>query len=72
LYCAPQAQPPAHLRFTISVVKPESHMARVSAPYVITASKWQVRQRMHAASAGRWRHYEKHAAPLRRLVSGDV
>ena len=31
---------------------------------VITASKWQVRQKMHTASAGRWRHYEKHVAPL--------
>jgi tetratricopeptide (TPR) repeat protein len=39
---------------------------------VITASKWQVRQRMHAASAGRWRHYEKHVGPLRRLMSGPV
>ena len=35
---------------------------------VITASKWQVRQKIHAASAGRWRHYEGHVAPLRRLL----
>ena len=35
---------------------------------VITASKWQVRQKMHTASAGRWRHYEKHVAPLRGLA----
>jgi tetratricopeptide (TPR) repeat protein len=31
---------------------------------VITASKWQVRQKIHSASAGRWRHYEKHLGPL--------
>jgi hypothetical protein len=35
---------------------------------VITASKWQVRQKIHASSAGRWRHYEKHVEPLRRLL----
>jgi hypothetical protein len=34
---------------------------------VITASKWQVRQKIHSASAGRWRHYEKHLGPLRAL-----
>ena len=35
---------------------------------VITASKWQVRQKIYANSAGRWRNYEKHLGPLRRLV----
>jgi hypothetical protein len=35
---------------------------------VITASKWQVRQRLTSASAGRWRNYEKYVAPLRRLL----
>jgi tetratricopeptide (TPR) repeat protein len=35
---------------------------------VITASRWQVRQRINAASAGRWRNYEKFLGPLRRLV----
>jgi tetratricopeptide (TPR) repeat protein len=35
---------------------------------VITASKWQVRQRLTSASAGRWRHYEKYVAPLRHLL----
>lgn len=35
---------------------------------VITASKWQVRQKMHGRSAGRWRHYEKHVGPLRQLI----
>lgn len=34
---------------------------------VITASKWQVRQKIHSASAGRWRHYEKYLGPLRGL-----
>jgi tetratricopeptide (TPR) repeat protein len=36
---------------------------------VITASKWQVRQKITTASAGRWRHYEKYVAPLRHLVN---
>jgi tetratricopeptide (TPR) repeat protein len=35
---------------------------------VITASRWQVRQKITAASAGRWRNYEKHVAPLRHLA----
>ena len=35
---------------------------------VITASRWQVRQKMNSASAGRWRHYEKHVGPLRHLL----
>ncbi|MGD0491128.1 MAG: tetratricopeptide repeat protein [Steroidobacteraceae bacterium] len=35
---------------------------------VITASRWQVRQKLHAQSAGRWRRYEKHVGPLRRLL----
>jgi len=35
---------------------------------VITSSKWQVRQKIHSASAGRWRNYEKFMGPLRRLV----
>ena len=35
---------------------------------VITLSKWQVRQKIHASSAGRWRNYEKYVAPLRHLV----
>jgi hypothetical protein len=36
---------------------------------VITTSKWQVRQKIHAASAGRWRNYEKYVEPLRCLLS---
>jgi tetratricopeptide (TPR) repeat protein len=36
---------------------------------VITTSKWQVRQKIHAASAGRWKHYEKFLGPLRHLLN---
>jgi tetratricopeptide (TPR) repeat protein len=35
---------------------------------VITASRWQVRQQLTAASAGRWRNYEKYVGPLRHLL----
>ena len=38
---------------------------------VITASKWQVRQKIHAGSVGRWRHYDKFLGPLRAAL-GDV
>jgi hypothetical protein len=38
---------------------------------VITASKWQVRQKIHSASAGRWRNYEQFVGPLRAGL-GDV
>ena len=34
---------------------------------VITASKWQVRQKISRGSVGRWRNYEKHIGPLRAL-----
>jgi tetratricopeptide (TPR) repeat protein len=34
---------------------------------VITASRWQVRQRINAGSVGRWRNYEPYVAPLRPL-----
>jgi len=37
---------------------------------VITASRWQVRQRINSASAGRWRNYQKHVAPLQQLLGG--
>jgi hypothetical protein len=37
---------------------------------VTTASNWQVRQRLHSGSAGRWRHYERHLGPL--LSLGDA
>jgi tetratricopeptide (TPR) repeat protein len=35
---------------------------------VITLSKWQVRQKITSTSAGRWRNYEKHVAPLLPLI----
>jgi hypothetical protein len=35
---------------------------------VMTASQWQVRQKIHGRSAGRWRHYEKHLGALRRFL----
>jgi hypothetical protein len=35
---------------------------------VVTASRWQVRQRMTSASAGRWRHYQHFIKPLERLA----
>jgi tetratricopeptide (TPR) repeat protein len=34
---------------------------------VVTASKWQVRQKLDASSIARWRHYERHLGPLRDL-----
>jgi tetratricopeptide (TPR) repeat protein len=36
---------------------------------VITLSKWQVRQKIHTSSAGRWRNYEKFVGPLQRLMN---
>jgi tetratricopeptide (TPR) repeat protein len=39
---------------------------------VITASKWQVRQRINKTSAGRWRHYEKFAGPLLHLAAAPL
>jgi tetratricopeptide (TPR) repeat protein len=36
---------------------------------VITASRWQVRQKITGSSAGRWRNYARHLAPLEYLVS---
>jgi tetratricopeptide (TPR) repeat protein len=36
---------------------------------VITMSKWQVRQKIHSTSAGRWRHYEPFLGPLRDLMT---
>jgi tetratricopeptide (TPR) repeat protein len=38
---------------------------------VLTASRWQVRQRIHRASAGRWRHYEKFLGQLQAAL-GDA
>ncbi len=38
---------------------------------VMTASRWQVRQKIHGTSAGRWRHYEKFLGPLK-MALGDI
>jgi tetratricopeptide (TPR) repeat protein len=35
---------------------------------VITASKWQVRQKISASSVERWRNYERFVAPLKHLL----
>jgi tetratricopeptide (TPR) repeat protein len=35
---------------------------------VVTSSKWQVRQKIHAGSVGRWRHYEQYLGTLGSLV----
>jgi tetratricopeptide (TPR) repeat protein len=35
---------------------------------VLTASRWQVRQKISSGSVGRWRNYEKHLGPLRHLT----
>jgi hypothetical protein len=32
---------------------------------VRTPSAWQVREPLYTRSSGRWRHYERHLAPLR-------
>jgi hypothetical protein len=39
---------------------------------VITASKWQVRQSINAASVGRWRNYERYVGPLEALLRGPA
>jgi tetratricopeptide (TPR) repeat protein len=36
---------------------------------VMTASKWQVRQKINTNSVARWRNYEKHLEPLQRLLT---
>ena len=44
-------------------------------PYAVeTASNWQVRQPIYGQSVKRWRHYEKHLAPLKEVlqISGQV
>jgi tetratricopeptide (TPR) repeat protein len=35
---------------------------------VITASRWQVRQKINSGSVGRWHNYERHLAPLLSLT----
>jgi tetratricopeptide (TPR) repeat protein len=44
----------------------EFHKAERS---VITASRWQVRQKIHTQSVARWRRYEKHVSPLHTLLA---
>ena len=34
---------------------------------VLTASNWQVRQKMYSSSVGRWKHYQKFIGPLLKL-----
>jgi hypothetical protein len=34
---------------------------------VVTASAWQVRQKMYMNSVARWHHYEKFIGPLKNL-----
>jgi hypothetical protein len=36
---------------------------------VVTASTWQVRQKIYKGSVARWRNYEKFIGPLRELKS---
>ena len=38
---------------------------------VTTASKWQVRQKIHASSVARWRNYERFVGPLLSLMNLD-
>jgi hypothetical protein len=38
---------------------------------VITASRWQVRQKINSASVLRWRNYEKYLGPLLHLTELD-
>jgi tetratricopeptide (TPR) repeat protein len=38
---------------------------------VITASKWQVRQKISSSSVGRWRNFEKFVSPLLQLMEQD-
>jgi tetratricopeptide (TPR) repeat protein len=38
---------------------------------VVTASRWQVRQKISASSVERWRHYENFLAPLKSLLETD-
>jgi tetratricopeptide (TPR) repeat protein len=38
---------------------------------VVTASNWQVRQRISTSAAGRWRNYERYLGPLRSLTEPE-
>jgi tetratricopeptide (TPR) repeat protein len=39
--------------------------------YVLTASAWQVRQKMYQSSVGRWRNYEKFIGPLLEVADAE-
>jgi tetratricopeptide (TPR) repeat protein len=39
---------------------------------VVTASRWQVRQKISTSSVERWRHYEKYLGPLKSLLQADA
>jgi hypothetical protein len=39
---------------------------------VLTASYWQVRQKIYQSSVGRWRNYEKFIGPLLGLRDADA
>jgi hypothetical protein len=39
---------------------------------VITASKWQVRQKISNSSVGRWRNYANFIGPLRHLADDQA
>jgi hypothetical protein len=43
----------------------------VSERHVLTASSWQVRQKLYKSSVGRWRNYEKFLGPLLELRGLD-
>jgi hypothetical protein len=38
---------------------------------VVTASRWQVRQKIGTSSVERWRHYERFIGPLRALIDEE-
>jgi hypothetical protein len=38
---------------------------------VITASKWQVRQKLHGASVARWKNYRQFVGPLLPLLESS-
>jgi len=38
---------------------------------VVTASRWQVRQKISTSSVERWRHYETFVGPLKPLLEED-
>jgi tetratricopeptide (TPR) repeat protein len=43
-----------------------------TARIVHTASNWQVRQPLYRSSVGRWKHYERHLAPLKEALAGQI